>query len=756
MNSYKKESSWQAFVFPTLFLTLFFLMFFSAGQVAYAGTWTVYSNLITGSCGTGDPNDWHTWVPTSPVSCPTGSCTDGTASAACGTCSCGASIPYCVLSSTANCESPSGGGGGGGSVTCGTANNKTYSPSGPPGSTPGAICSSGNATISARTSNGYWDGWSWTCGSNSCSANLSPGVCGSANGTTRATAPSTVAERCGAGISSAVSGSGPWSWSCTGTSCSASKSSSPAIGNFERTDASSCTLTGWAFDPDSSSTSIAVHVYKDASAFAGGTIVAVCSANGYRSDVNAAYGISGSHGFSCTLPASYAGTGAHNLYVHAIDTSGSPNNVIDGSPKSLTCTPAPTCGSSNGQTFTTQPTTNLCTSGSVAGPYYDGSSGWYWYCNNYGAYCSAYQSVASQVNCGTNATTYASTTTAWPSVAATAFCSPGAIVGNQPAFPSTPGGTSSWTCKSSNSINSLSCSAQRQWAPALLVCPNPAPTLEIGGTTQLSARYFSGTSSTTALTCASSGYSTVTNSATWSPTVSVSGAANVSNASGTKGKVTAIGGGVETITATYSGVTGSTNVTVAALNVLVTANPSSGDMPLDSTITATVSGTVSGTINYKFYCNGETLSHEDLAQSATSLSYICHYDTSGARSVKVIVEQGTLSASGTVTVTVNSIPCNPSVSGLPANTQFWPLDDVGLVVGDNTTSVYSASNTSKKCEYRCHAPAERVGSACVLCGECDPPQNHCAGETWADNCGNANVCTGGTKDCRTFFREVAP
>ncbi|MFZ1735966.1 MAG: hypothetical protein WAU31_03470, partial [Candidatus Moraniibacteriota bacterium] len=78
------------------------------------------------------------------------------------------------------------------SITCGTANGQTYSPAGPPGSTPGAICSSGSATIFARTSGGYWNGWSWSCGSNSCSANLSPGVCGSANGTTRTTAPSTV------------------------------------------------------------------------------------------------------------------------------------------------------------------------------------------------------------------------------------------------------------------------------------------------------------------------------------------------------------------------------------------------------------------------------------------------------------------------------------------------------------------------------------------------------------------------------------
>jgi len=140
-----------------------------------------------------------------------------------------------------------------------------------------------------------------------------------------------------------------WSGACSGASCTVSMNAAKtatanftataqaAIGTFESVNSTACTVTGWAFDPDASAQSISVHVYRDQSAFAGGTYLTQCVANTYRSDVNAAYGISGNHGFTCALPASYQGTGSHNLYIHAIDTTGSPNNVISSSPKSLSC-----------------------------------------------------------------------------------------------------------------------------------------------------------------------------------------------------------------------------------------------------------------------------------------------------------------------------------------------------------------------------------------------------------------------------------
>lgn len=83
------------------------------------------------------------------------------------------------------------------------------------------LCTGGTAT--AVSGNGPWN---WNClGSNggmtvSCTAPLQPpapitGVCGSGNGVPTLTTPRS--GLCSAGISSAVSGKGPWTWSCSGT-----------------------------------------------------------------------------------------------------------------------------------------------------------------------------------------------------------------------------------------------------------------------------------------------------------------------------------------------------------------------------------------------------------------------------------------------------------------------------------------------------------------------------------------------------------
>lgn len=114
-----------------------------------------------------------------------------------------------------------------------------------------------------------------------------------------------------------------------------------AVGNFDSVAPSTCSVSGWAYDADSAASSIAVHVYRDQASGLGGTFVTACSANQPRADVNATYGITGNHGFNCALPASYAGTGSHNLYIHAIDTNGGPNNLIAGSPKAMSCVPPP-------------------------------------------------------------------------------------------------------------------------------------------------------------------------------------------------------------------------------------------------------------------------------------------------------------------------------------------------------------------------------------------------------------------------------
>lgn len=123
-----------------------------------------------------------------------------------------------------------------------------------------------------------------------------------------------------------------------------------AVGNFDSVDASTCSVAGWAYDADSPASSINVSIYRDGP-YGSGTHVAHCAANQARPDVNAAYGITGNHGFNCVLPASYRGTGSHNLYIHAIDISNTPNNVISGSPKALSCAAASATISGSGCTI---------------------------------------------------------------------------------------------------------------------------------------------------------------------------------------------------------------------------------------------------------------------------------------------------------------------------------------------------------------------------------------------------------------------
>lgn len=198
------------------------------------------------------------------------------------------------------------------------------------------------------------------------------------------------------------------------------------------------------------------------------------------------------------------------------------------------------------------------------------------------------------------------------------------------------------------------------------------------------------------------------------------------------------------------------------LTVGVTATPASGIAPLNSTVTASVGGSATGTINYHFYCNGVNLTQSYLAQPATSLSHshICSYPVAGTYTPRVRVERGSaLPASGSATVIVGAPPvCTGSVPNLAS---LCSGDDSGLLANTPRTLVASCSvpaGSNPKCQYSCTPPATYNAGAnrCELCGVCGSASDHCEGEYWADNCGNASVCGPGTKDCRQFWREVAP
>jgi len=109
---------------------------------------------------------------------------------------------------------------------------------------------------------------------------------------------------------------------------------SPAVNqdpvfNLERIEggAGKVTVVGWCFDPDNPSASLPVHVYvggysSTAGAEGNGDIVA----NVYRPDVNAAYGITGNHGFSVTFDTNKRGNQIVSVY--AINTPTGYNPTI--------------------------------------------------------------------------------------------------------------------------------------------------------------------------------------------------------------------------------------------------------------------------------------------------------------------------------------------------------------------------------------------------------------------------------------------
>jgi len=80
-------------------------------------------------------------------------------------------------------------------------------------------------------------------------------------------------------------------------------------------------LNGWAFDWDEPSTEISVAVYMD------GVGIAWFPTGRSRPDVNAAFGISGNHGFSVVVSAP---PGDHTLDVYAINVGGGPGNPLIG------------------------------------------------------------------------------------------------------------------------------------------------------------------------------------------------------------------------------------------------------------------------------------------------------------------------------------------------------------------------------------------------------------------------------------------
>ena len=107
-------------------------------------------------------------------------------------------------------------------------------------------------------------------------------------------------------------------------------------------DSADCSLlTGWAYDPDKSSSSATVHVYEGGAAGTG-TLVGGYTADASRPDVNTAYRITGNHGFIINVPIKYQDGNAHTFYVYVLgtDSAGTLNSVnpqVTNSPKTIVC-----------------------------------------------------------------------------------------------------------------------------------------------------------------------------------------------------------------------------------------------------------------------------------------------------------------------------------------------------------------------------------------------------------------------------------
>ena len=111
--------------------------------------------------------------------------------------------------------------------------------------------------------------------------------------------------------------------------CAAGVDAADPTGYFDLADCAQ--LAGWAYDPDTPTQSLDVHVYE------GSTFLAGFPANLPRPDVNQVVGIPGDHGFVFPTPATLKDGQVHTLKVYALNTGSGSNPQLHNSPRSITC-----------------------------------------------------------------------------------------------------------------------------------------------------------------------------------------------------------------------------------------------------------------------------------------------------------------------------------------------------------------------------------------------------------------------------------
>ena len=286
---------------------------------------------------------------------------------------------------------------------CGSTNGGSYSSKPTSG-----LCNAGSASAVSGTNS-----WSWTCsGTNdgataSCSATRPiSAACGSSNGGTYTEKPTT--GLCNPGTASAVSGYGPWSWTCYGTSGGASASCSAYV----RVIAGKC---GSADGKNLTSAPTA-----KSSLCSSGT------ASGLTFYTSTMWNYPGYWSWMCS------GSGGSTV----TSSICSANQLVGG-----------TCGFSAGLNFYTAPTTGLCSTGTASAV--SGVSSWYWTCSGAnGSFASScWAGISIDGICGFVNGGYSATKPTWGLCSYTAsFTTP--VSGSNPWY---------WTCYGSGAGSTVSC-----------------------------------------------------------------------------------------------------------------------------------------------------------------------------------------------------------------------------------------------------------------------------------------------------------
>ncbi|MGC8494288.1 MAG: hypothetical protein ACP5SH_21395, partial [Syntrophobacteraceae bacterium] len=335
---------------------------------------------------------------------------------------------------------------------CGSSNGAAFR------STPTSnLCSSGTTTTLKTVAGG----WNWTCtglngGTNaSCSANLIlDGACGSSSGGTYNSAPST--NLCSGGTASPVtSTTGACSWSCTGlnggtnANCSAKLIVNGVCGSSNGGTYNSPPSTNFCTSGTISPVTTTTGACSWSCTGLNGGTNASCSANlivngacgssnggSYRSPPSTNLCNSGTTSpvTSTTGACSWSCTGLNS----GTTASCSANLIVDG-----------VCGSSTGGSFSSAPTTNLC-SGGTASSVTAGSGTWGWSC--------AGLNGGKNVNCSANLLVVgacgSSNGGSFRSAPTTNLCSSGTA---SPVTTAT--GNYGWSCTGLNGGANASCSA---------------------------------------------------------------------------------------------------------------------------------------------------------------------------------------------------------------------------------------------------------------------------------------------------------